>query len=222
MDNKRSTVAISIQALQRLPVYLKYLKSLPKEGVVNISSTLIAEALDLNDVQVRKDLALISSGGRPKVGYILENLIFDIEQFLGYDDSNSAVLVGAGNLGRALLSYNGFTEFGLDIVAAFDVDKDLIGTTVNGKPVLSAEKLLDLCSRMKVRIGIITVPDHDAQAVCDKLVEGGILAILNFAHVRLKVPNHVLVQNENLACSLAILSKHLQEQLFQPDKEGRI
>lgn len=215
MDKKRSTAAISIQALQRLPVYLKYLKSLPKEDVLNISSTSIAEALDLNDVQVRKDLALVSSGGRPKVGYILRYLIFDMEQFLGYNDSNSAVIVGAGNLGRALLAYNGFSEYGLHIVAAFDVDKSLIGTTVNGRPVLSAEKLLDLCSRMKVRIGIITVPDHEAQAVCDKLVEGGILAILNFAHVRLKVPDHVLVQNENLACSLAVLSKHLAEQLFQ-------
>ncbi len=215
MDKKRSAAAISIQALQRLPVYLKYLKSLPKEDVLNISSTSIAEALDLNDVQVRKDLALVSSGGRPKVGYILRYLIFDMEQFLGYNDSNSAVIVGAGNLGRALLAYNGFSEYGLDIVAAFDVDKSLIGTTVNGRPVLSAEKLLDLCSRMKVRIGIITVPDHEAQAVCDKLVEGGILAILNFAHVRLKVPDHVLVQNENLACSLAVLSKHLAEQLFQ-------
>ncbi len=214
MDNKRSTVAISIQALQRLPVYLKYLKSLPKEGVLNISSTSIADALGLNDVQVRKDLALASGGGRPKVGYILRDLIFDIEQFLRYDDSNSAVIVGAGNLGRALLSYNGFSEYGLDIVAAFDVDQSLIGTTVNGRPVLSADKLLDLCSRLKVRIGIITVPDHEAQAVCDRLVEGGILAILNFAHVRLKVPDHVLVQNENLACSLAVLSKHLAEQLL--------
>lgn len=215
MDDKSSTVAISMQALQRLPVYLKYLKSLPKEGVLHVSSTSIAEALGLHDVQVRKDLALVSRGGRPKVGYILQDLIFDIEQFLGYGDSNSAVIVGAGNLGRALLSYNGFSEYGLDIVAGFDVDNALIGTTVNGKPILAADKLLDLCKRLNVRIGIITVPDHQAQAVCNQLVEGGILAILNFAHVRLKVPDHVLVQNENLAGSLAVLSKHVSEQLFK-------
>ncbi|HWR23912.1 MAG TPA: redox-sensing transcriptional repressor Rex [Feifaniaceae bacterium] len=208
-------MAISVQALQRLPVYLNYLKSLPREGALNISSTSIAEGLGLNDVQVRKDLALVSGGGRPKVGYILRDLIFDIEQFLGYGDSNSAVLVGAGNLGRALLSYGGFSEYGLDIVAAFDTDDSLIGSAVNGKPILSADKLGDLCSRMKIRLGIITVPEHEAQAVCDRLVESGVLAVLNFAHVRLKTPGHVLVQNENLACSLAVLSKHLSEQLLE-------
>ena len=215
MDNANSTVVISKQALQRLPMYLKYLKSLPKGGALNISATTIAQALELNDVQVRKDLALISAGGRPKIGYILIDLIQDIEQFLGYGDISSAVLVGAGNLGRALLSYKGFAEYGFDIVAAFDADESVIGTTVSGKQILSGDKLLGLCERMNIRIGIITVPDSEAQAVCDRLVEGGVLAILNFAHVRLKTPDNVLVKYENLASSLAVLSKHLSEQLYK-------
>ena len=210
----RKPVAISMQALQRLPIYLKYLKSLP-ERTPYASSTAIAEALGLKDVQVRKDLALVSSGGRPKVGYVLRDLVFDIEQFLGYGDISSAVIVGAGNLGRALLSYKGFGEYGLEIVAAFDVDSALVGAIVNGKPVLSADKLGDLCARMKVRIGIIAVPDDAAQTVCDRLVEAGVLAILNFAHVRLKAPEYVLVRNENLASSLAVLSKHLSERLYR-------
>ncbi len=215
MDNANSTVVISKRALQRLPMYLKYLKSLPKDGASNISATMIAQALELNDVQVRKDLALVSGGGRPKIGYILVDLIQDIEQFLGYGDISSAVLVGAGNLGRALLSYKGFAEYGFDIVAAFDTDESVIGTAVSGKQILSCDKLHGLCERMKIRIGIITVPDSEAQTVCDRLVEGGVLAILNFAHIRLKTPDNVLVKNENLASSLAVLSKHLSEQLYK-------
>jgi redox-sensing transcriptional repressor len=207
--------SISAQTLQRLPLFLTYLKSLPKDGAANISATTIADALDLNDVQVRKDLASVSSGGRPKIGYITEDLIFDIEQFLGYDDVNSAVVIGAGNIGHALLSYNGFAEYGLDIIAAFDIDKSIIGTAINGKQVLPANKLKDLCSRMKVRIGIITVPGFEAQAVCDILVGVGVLAIWNFTSVHLNVPDNVLVQNENMACSLAVLSKHLTEKLFE-------
>lgn len=200
---------ISTQTLQRLPLYLNFLKYLPNYKASNISATTIAGALNLNDVQVRKDLAAISTGGRPKIGYNTTELIRDLEHYLGYDDVESAVLVGAGNLGHALLSYNGFTEFGLNIIVAFDVNESIIGTTVNGKQILSAEKLKDLCSRMKIRLGIITVPESEAQAVCDRLVESGVLAIWNFAHVHLNVPNTVFVQNENMASSLATLTKHL-------------
>jgi len=205
---------ISKQTLQRLPMYLNYLKSIPKDQAANISSTTIADALKLNHVQVRKDLALVSSGGRPKIGYITENLIYDLEQFLGYDDVDSAIIVGAGNLGRALLSYEGFSKYGLDIVAAFDIDDTIIGTTIKGKKVLSADKLRDLCKRMKIRIGIITVPASEAQDLCNQMVESGILVIWNFAPVHLRVPADVLVQNENMAFSLAILSKHLTERLY--------
>lgn len=200
---------ISTQTLQRLPLYLNFLKYLPNYRASNISATTIAAALNLNDVQVRKDLAAISTGGRPKIGYSTTELIHDLEHYLGYDDVESAVLVGAGNLGHALLSYNGFTEFGINIIVAFDVNESIIGTTVNGKQVLAAEKLKDLCSRMKIRLGIITVPEPEAQAVCDLLVESGILAIWNFANVHLNVPNTIFVQNENMASSLATLSKHL-------------
>ncbi|WRS28199.1 redox-sensing transcriptional repressor Rex [Oscillospiraceae bacterium MB08-C2-2] len=207
--------SVPTQTLQRLPAYLNYLKSLPKDGVANISATTIAEALRLNDVQVRKDLASISDGGRPKVGYVTENLIFDIEQFLGYDDADNAVIVGSGNLGKALLSYKGFSEYGLDIVAAFDIDESVVGCTVNGKRILPAEKLKNLCHRMGIKIGIITVPAYQAQDVCNTLIESGVVAIWNFAPVHLEVPENVLVQNENMACSLAILSMHLTKKLTE-------
>lgn len=207
--------SVSKQTLQRLPLYLSHLKALPKDGAQNISATALAEALGLNDVQVRKDLAAVSSGGRPKIGYITEDLIFDIEQYLGYHDTNSAVVVGAGNLGRALLSYRGFSEFGVDIVAGFDTDPAVIGAAVRDRPILSADKLEGLCRRMRVHIGIIAVPDYEAQSACDALIKSGVLAIWNFAPVTLKVPERVLVKNENIACSLALLSKHLTESMYR-------
>ncbi len=203
--------AVSKQTLQRLPLYLNFLKQ--RDPLSNVSATIIAQALSLNDVQVRKDLASISQRGRPKIGYITKELIYDIEQFLGYDNTQNAVIVGAGNLGRALLSYGGFAAQGLDIVAAFDLDNNKLGEMINGKQVMDISKLDNLCRRMKIRLGIITVPAFAAQEVCDMLVEAGVLGIWNFSPVHLKVPENVLVQNENMAFSLAMLSKHLSEKL---------
>ena len=172
--------SVSTQTLQRLPLYLNYLRSLPDDTPENISATAIADALRLGDVQVRKDLASVSSGGRPKVGYVTRDLTADLERFLGYHDVDTAVLVGAGNLGRSLLSYGGFSDYGLEIAAAFDRDPDLAGTTIAGKPVLPLEKLADLCCRMQIHLGILAVPAEDAQSVCDILVSSGVLAIWNF------------------------------------------
>ncbi len=205
--------SVSTQTLQRLPVYLRYLKFLPKDGQMNISAKAIAQALDLGEIQVRKDLAAVSSGGRPKIGYIMENLMEDIQSFLGYDNINDAVLVGAGKLGRALLAYEGFRECGLNIVAAFDVDDKATGDGGNGKSIFPVGRLKELCARMKTHIGIITVPEDSAQSVCDLLLEAGVLAIWNFAPVHLKVPERVLIRNENMAAELALLSKHLAKKL---------
>ena len=134
---------------------------------------------------------------------------------MGYNDTRSAIVAGAGNLGRALFSYGGFSEYGLELVAAFDVDEALIGTSIAGKPVLSFDKMKDLCQRMNIRIGIITVQSEAAQQVCDQMVESGILAIWNFAPVHLSVPEDVLVRYENIACSLAVLAKRLNDKLME-------
>ena len=138
-----SVQSVSKQTLQRLPQYLNFLKSMPRTGAANISATAIAEALGLGDVQVRKDLALVSSGGRPKVGYDADRLIADLERFLGYDDVTSAVIVGAGDLGRALLGYGGFAAYGIELMAAFDRNAALAGQTIHGKPVFPAARLKD-------------------------------------------------------------------------------
>lgn len=207
-----TTQTVSRQTLSRLPQYLSYLESLP-ETVRSISATGIAAALNLNQVQVRKDLASVSSSGKPKVGYMRRDLIREIKAFLGYDIADEAVIVGAGKLGRALMGYVGFKDYGLNILAAFDADEGMIGEDENGHQILPIEVLRETCMRLGVRIGIITVPAHAAQAVCDQLIDAGVLAIWNFAPVRLVVPEGILVQNENMASSLAILSNHLAEKM---------
>lgn len=210
---------ISKSTVKRLPTYLSYLKSLPDTGSAHISATALAAALGMGEVQVRKDLALVSDGGRPKIGYLLEGLIRDIEDFLGYANTNDAVLVGAGKLGRALLSYGGFAEYGLNIVAAFDSDDVLIGTSKSGKPIMHMSRLDDFCKKHKIRIGIITVPAEFAQDVCDQLIDNGIQAIWNFAPKHLDVPEGILVQTENMAASLALLSKHLSEHVGKDQRQ---
>lgn len=213
MTEKEKTPSISVQTLKRLPIYLNYLKTLDRERTKIISSPMIAKALNLNEVQVRKDLAAIKSGGRPRTGYLLEKLISDLDAFLGYGNVNEAVLAGAGRLGRALLSYPGFAPYGLDIIVGFDVDTSVVGTEIGGKKILHLEKMESLCRRMHVNIGIIAVPAEEAQTVCNLMVSAGILAIWNFAPIKLNVPEHILVQNEDMASSLAALSKHLKKKL---------
>ena len=203
---------ISKSVLKRLPGYLAYLKSIPEGSSPYISATALANALGMGEVQVRKDLAMVSDGGRPKIGYLRESLIEDIEQFLGYDNTTDAVLIGAGKLGQALMGYKGFDEYGLNILAAFDTAPKT-DTTEEGKPIYPMSHLEAFCKTNKVLMGIITVPADHAQEVCDRLIANGIKAIWCFAPAHLEVPPHILVQYENMATSLAVLSMHLKAQI---------
>ena len=194
--------------LGRLPQYLEYLRSLP-EARRTISATAIAKALSLGDVQVRKDLASVCGAGKPKIGYETDKLITDIESHLGYERLTNAVLVGAGKLGRALLDYDGFEDFGVKIVAGFDCNETVL--TKGTKDILPIRDIEVYCREHDVKLGIITVGQGSAQDVCDKLVESGIKAIWNFAPVTLKVPNEVLLKQENLALSLAYLKGQISK-----------
>jgi len=202
---------ISKALLKRLPGYLSYLKNIPEDASPYISATSLANALGMGEVQVRKDLATVSDGGRPKIGYLRESLIEDISQFLGYDNTTDAILVGAGKLGQALLGYSGFDAYGLNILAAFDAVP--ASTADDGKPIYPIEKMESFCRSNKVLMGIITVPAEYAQQVCDQMIACGIKAVWNFAPIHLDVPSNILVQNENMATSLAVLSMHLQAQI---------
>jgi AT-rich DNA-binding protein len=204
---------VSKAALGRISQYLNFLKKMPEEGSPYVSSTMIADELGLNQVQVRKDLACVGNGGKPKIGYKRTELVSDIEHFLGYDDTFDAVLVGAGNLGKALLAYGNFKKYGLNIVAAFDRDKNIVGSQIAGKTVYSLDSLEEISRSLNVMIGIITVPAGEAQGVCDRLTSSGIRAIWNFAPEVLSAPKTVVIKNEDMAASLAVLSKMLKENM---------
>lgn len=205
---------ITKATLGRLPIYLEYLRSpLLKDDC--ISATKIAKALHLGEVQVRKDLNIVSGSGKPKIGYQKKDLILDLENLLNYGNCSSAVLVGAGRLGTALMGFEGFSAYGLEIKAAFDRSDDRNKITVSGKPVYPIEQFRFYCQMHDIHIGIITVPGEDAQEVCNLMTGAGILAIWNFAPVILSVPDGVTVQQENLALSLAHLSLSINHQQYR-------
>ena len=201
------TTDVSRAALGRIPVYLKFIESLPQD-VETVSATTIAKALGFGEVQVRKDLGAICGSGKPRIGYTVS----DLKKCLGglIDSRNGkTVIVGAGKLGRALLDYGGFSDYGLDILAAFDTD--VSQNNASGKPILPIDRLHDFCKENDVSIGVITVPAKAAQEVCDKLCQSGIKAIMSFAPCKLTAPEGVAIQYENMALSLA----HLKTQIEQ-------
>jgi len=201
------TTDVSRAALGRIPVYLKFIESLPQD-VETVSATTIAKALGFGEVQVRKDLGAICGSGKPRIGYTVSNLKESLESLI--DSRNGkTVIVGAGKLGRALLDYGGFSDYGLDILAAFDTD--VSQNNASGKPILPIDGLHDFCKENNVSIGVIAVPAKAAQEVCDKLCQSGIKAIMSFAPCKLTAPEGVAIQYENMALSLA----HLKTQIKQ-------
>ena len=206
--------------LRRLPLYYRLLKQMRDAGRSGISCTLIGSELKLDATQVRKDIEMTGTVGRPKVGYDINELINAIERFLGWDVTTEAFLVGAGSLGEALLGYPGFADCGLSIVAAFDVDPNKCHRVIHGKHVRHISKMPGLMRRMRVRFGIITVPASEAQQAAELLVEGGALAIWNFAPAKIRVPERVIVTNEDLYCSLAVLSQKMTRKLAESRAKG--
>lgn len=194
--------------LGRLPQYLQYLKTLPLDRTPHISATAIAKSLSLGEVQVRKDLNAVSGAGRPKVGYETAELIRHLEQALGCGEHTSAVLVGAGKLGRALLEYDALEDFGVQITAAFDCNEQSIPLS-NRKEILPMSQFEEYCKAHHIQIGIITTGPGSAQEVCDRMVSSGIAAIWNFAPCKLELPKRIKLKQENLALSLAYLNNQL-------------
>ncbi len=219
---KARNIAMSVPepTLRRLPLYYRLLKQLRDGGRTGISCTMIGTELKLDPTQIRKDIEMTGTVGKPKVGYDLNELLCAIERFLGWDTATEAFLVGAGSLGEALMGYPGFAECGLNIVAAFDVDPNKCHRVIHGKHVRHISKLPNLMRRMRVRFGIITVPASEAQHAADLLVEGGVLAIWNFAPAKIQVPERIIVTNEDLYCSLAVLSQKMTRKLAESRSKG--
>lgn len=197
--------------VRRMPSYLNLLREMLRREEQFVSAPAIAKLLHLDPTQVVKDLSYTGISGKPRVGYMVSELVLALEEFLGYNRTHEAFLVGAGYLGSALIQYQGFRESGLKIVAAFDIDKRKVGSEIAGVPVFHLEKFRDLASRLHISIGILTTPAPAAQSVADLMVGWGIKAIWNFAPVPLIVPEHVIVQDTHIYANLAVILNKLKQ-----------
>ena len=197
-------------SVRRLPTYLHKLMEMRRSGQDIVATPELARYMQCSEIAVRKDLAITGATGQPGVGYRIKDVIEAIRSYLNWDVQCEAVLVGAGSLGAALMGYDGFEEYGLKILAAFDSDPAKIGGALHGRQIFDVKRLPELCSKLQVSLGIICVPAQYAQEVADLMVEGGIKAIWNFSNVQLAVPDEVVVQREVIAGGLAELSVKLR------------
>ncbi len=193
-------------AVYRLSFYLRQLESFRRGDRHTISSRQLGEALGYSDAQVRKDLAYFGQFGHPGIGYRVEDLVHQLKKILGTDKISNVLLVGAGNLGRALLAYKGFLQKGFRIVAIFDADAAKVGKKIGDLPVRSDQDLASVAAELQIRMAMLAVPVAAAQSVANQLVTVGIKGILNFAPVALNVPRDVVVQSVDLALQLEQLS----------------
>lgn len=195
--------------LRRLPWYLSNVKLLKQQGVRFVSSTQISKEINIDASQIAKDLSYVNISGRTRVGYEIDTLIEVLEHFLGFTAMHKAFLFGVGSLGGALLHDSGLNHFGLEIVAAFDVNPKLVGTTLNGIPIYHSDEFVKKMQEYDVQIGVLTVPIEIAQSITDRMVSGGIKAVWNFTPFRIRVPENIVVQNTSLYAHLAVMFNRL-------------
>ena len=195
--------------LRRLPWYLAYLKLEADKGESFVSSTQISRAINVSASQIAKDLSLVNVTGKTRVGYDVNLLVDVLESFLGFKNAHRAFLFGVGSLGGALLQDRGLSQYGMEILAGFDVNPNIIGTEINGLPVYRLDDFAKKQAEMGVSIGILTVPVDQAQIVAEQMVEGGIRAIWNFTPVRIRVPKNIVVQNTSIYAHLAVMFNRL-------------
>src|SRR5688500_6138585 len=178
-------------AVRRLSLYLRQLESFKRKDRPTISSKQLGESLGLTDAQVRKDLAYFGQFGHPGIGYRVDDLIGQVKRILGTDKVWNVLLVGAGNIGRALSSYKGFNSKGFQLVAAFDNDPSKVGKRLGTLTVQPLSELAETVKRHGIRLAILAVPADAAQDAADKLIEAGIRGLLNFAPTSITVPSSV-------------------------------
>ncbi len=209
-DNKRKEGLVPEPSLRRMPCYLAYLKMAKKKDQQFVSSTHIARDMGVDPTQVTKDLSYTSVVGKTRVGYEVEPLIDILEEFLGFTKLDEAYLFGAGSLGKALLLDHGLVQFGLKIVAAFDVDENIIGQEISGVPVYHVNEFMKMQKEQNVEIGILTVPAEYARDVARTMVDGGLKGIWNFTPMQIKLGDDVVVQDTSLYAHLAVMFNRMQ------------
>jgi redox-sensing transcriptional repressor len=199
-------------ALRRLPWYLAYVKLLKNQGESYVSSTQIAKKINVSPTQIAKDLSYVNISGKTRVGYEIDQLIDVLEEFLGFRSSHKAVLFGVGSLGAALLADSGLEQYGLKILAGFDIKDDIVNTKINNIPVYHADEFIERNRKtIKAEIGVLTVPADIAQQTADYLIEGGVRGIWNFTPFRIRVPEGVVLQNTSIYAHLAVMFNRLKQ-----------
>ena len=195
--------------LRRLPWYLSNIKLMKEKGEQYVSSTQISKEINIDASQIAKDLSYVNISGRTRVGYNIDALIEVLESFLGFTTMHKAFLFGVRSLGAALLRDSGLHHFGLEIVAAFDVNPELVGKDLNGIPIFHSDDFEAKMKEYDVNIGVLTVPINIAQEITNKMVDGGIKAVWNFTPFRIRVPENIVVQNTSLYAHLAVMFNRL-------------
>ena len=210
---KNNQISLNRPTLERLLIYYHFIHHhhLQHSAGGTISSAQIAELSNTDDTQVRKDFAAIGVKGRPRVGFVVSEVVHAICHALGFDITVSAVVIGAGRLGGAIAAYKGFNKQGLNIVAMFDIHPEKIGLIIADHVVQPLEQLDVIIKQHHVKLAIITVPAGAAQSIADRLVKSGIKAIWNFSPTSLNVSREIILRNERLAVGLAELSYHLKQ-----------
>ncbi|WP_306740016.1 redox-sensing transcriptional repressor Rex [Marinifilum sp. D714] len=204
--------AVPEPTIRRMPSYLAFAEGLLRKGQQFVSSTQIANYMNIDPTQVTKDLSYTTIVGKTRVGYEVKAIVDVLSEFLGFSVMDNAFLVGAGSLGSALLHDSGLNHFGLKIEAAFDINPATIGRKINDVEVFHIDQFRDLAQELNVIMGIITVPAENAQTVADLMVAWGIKAIWNFTPARIKVPDDIIVQNTTLYSNLAIIFNKLHQE----------
>ena len=197
-------------SLRRLPWYLAYVSMLRERHVDYVSSTQISRELKVDSSQIAKDLSFLDIKGKTRIGYEVKLLEHKLEEFLGFRRRHRAVMVGAGSLGGALMQDSGLTRYGLEIVAGFDVDTSLVGTTKHGLPVYHIDELAGRLHSLQAAIGILAVPPEHAQEVADKLIQAGVKAIWNFTPYRICAPESVVISNTSIYAHLAVMYNRME------------
>ena len=205
----KEAVEVSEPSLRRLPWYLSNIKLMKEKGEQYVSSTQISKEINIDASQIAKDLSYVNISGRTRVGYNIDALIEVLESFLGFTNMHKAFLFGVGSLGAALLRDSGLHHFGLEIVAAFDVNPELVGKDLNGIPIFHSDDFEAKMKEYDVNIGVLTVPINIAQEITNKMVDGGIKAVWNFTPFRIRVPENIVVQNTSLYAHLAVMFNRL-------------
>ncbi len=209
MKNYKLRELIPEPVLRRLPWYLAYVSMLKDKKVEHVSSTTISRELNVDASQIAKDLSFLNIKGKTRIGYNVVTLERELREFLGFRHSHNAVIFGAGSLGAALMADSGLSRYGLNVVAGFDINPELIGTTISGVPVYSIEELDTRCRRLKAEIGIITVPVDHAQDAADMLISAGVKGLWNFTPVRIRVADGIVIANTSIYAHLAVMYNRL-------------